>query len=67
MIEGTQSRKTGERERERESSKYLQLTDLSKWITCPVSLGGGWREGMHGMEDGDGREMRLRLHLEQIV
>lgn len=29
-----------ERYRQREWSKYLELTDLSKWITCPVSAVG---------------------------
>lgn len=37
-----------DREREnhtdiREWSKYLQLTDLCKWITCPVSAVGAKR------------------------
>lgn len=33
---GKRERQTAEIEREREWSKYLQLTDLSKWIRCPV-------------------------------
>ncbi len=45
------------READRESrAKYLQLTDLSKWITCPVRAAGASRRVERGNEQQGERE-----------